>query len=319
MFKEVLQIIPKLSSQALNTMERTLSGRFAKVAKKFGRGVAGVLMGGGVAGAALGLIDKILNPLKETQDAINRSLGAGDDAVTNAGQFGSSPGELLRLRAMAKSTGLEASDLDLLVSKFQGAIAEANADPNKPSAVRQYANDTNMTESFFQFIQTLSKMEKNQQRTIQAEVFGERQVLKMADFLGTKDWYQLAKGVGPIGAAQLDKSANNLGALNDEKDRLTAARELKDFLTKGSIIGPQMIAAEAKRLDFETRRENEKISDYQQLSEISMTMAKSLAILEKSSAALVGSVNKFYRIHDVIDKFEKGPLFKGIIHFIKGK
>ncbi len=52
MFKEILQIIPKVNAADLRAMESSLSGRFANVSKKFGKGMLAALTGGGIAGAA---------------------------------------------------------------------------------------------------------------------------------------------------------------------------------------------------------------------------------------------------------------------------
>src|SRR5687767_8200002 len=108
MFSEILKIIPQLDSGDLAKLESSLSGRFTRIAKKFGKGLGSILTGGGIAGLALGLIDKLLNPLKDVQEAIDRSLKDSDDLVTNAKQFDTTAGKLAKLVALGKSTGLEA-------------------------------------------------------------------------------------------------------------------------------------------------------------------------------------------------------------------
>src|SRR4051812_39877327 len=135
-FKEILQIIPRLSSSDLASMDATLSRRFSNIAKKFGKGLLATLTGGGIAGIGLGLIDKLLNPLKETQDAIDRTLKQGDDIVTYAKQFGTTSGKLYRLMQIAKSTGLDEGSFFMLLEKFQATVAEAAADPKKQTSVR---------------------------------------------------------------------------------------------------------------------------------------------------------------------------------------
>lgn len=318
MFKEILQIIPRLSPGDLNNMERSLSSRFTRVAKKFGKGLGATLMGGGVAGAALGLIDKILNPLQETQDAIDRTLKAADDLSTNAKQFNSTTGNLARLRAMAQASGLEASDLDMLISKFQGAVAEAHQDPKKQTSVRQFANDKDMVESFFEFIQSLQKLDKNQQRLVQAEVFGEKQVLKMADFLNTPDWFKLARDIGPFDSGQISKSADKLADLNDTKDRLKARQDLKDLITKGSIINEGMVRAQAARQAMETKRENLQIKSYNDLAAISMAAAEVTNLVRNLTLSLTGAVVKFYDLEKNVRKLTESPAMRGIMKFIGG-
>ena len=209
-------------------MEKSLTTRFGRIAKKFGKGLVATLTGGGVAGLALGLIDKLLNPLKETQEAIDRVLAQGDDVVTNAKQFNTTAGKLFKLQQLAKSTGLDASQLDLLITKFQTAVAEAEADPNKQSAVRQFVGEKDTAEGFFKFIQSLQRLDKNAQVRAQQEVFGEKQILKMADFLNT-DFAKQSALIGGRSAEEFTPGLEKLGELNDLKDALAVKRENEDL------------------------------------------------------------------------------------------
>ena len=167
--KKFFRIVPKLSPGDLSSMGGALTTRFGKIAKKFGKGLLEVITGGGVAGLALGIIDKLLNPLKETQDAIDRMLVQGNDIVTNAKQFGTTAGKLARLQALGKSVGLDPESLErparevsgrrllrlckILLNRFQFAsllrpLAPAGVDDNgKP--IPAIPRDT--AESFFEF------------------------------------------------------------------------------------------------------------------------------------------------------------------------
>ena len=82
MYTEILKVKPQLDTKDLNKMEKTLQSRFSRLAKGFGKSITNVIKGGGVAGIAIALIDKLLNPLKEVQEAIDRSLSKGDDLAT---------------------------------------------------------------------------------------------------------------------------------------------------------------------------------------------------------------------------------------------
>lgn len=260
MLREILKLIPKIDDAALASMERSLSGRFAKLAKKFGGGLLSVLKGGGVFGAALGIIDKFLNPLKETQEAIDRLLKQGDDIVTNAKQFGTTAGKLFVLQGLAKSTGLDSESLNVLLTKYQAALAEAKADPKKETSVRKYAGDTDIAESFFQFMQELQKIPKQQQVLVQQEVFGEKQILKMSDFLetvGTQAAKQL-KLIGAKGSEAYTPTLQKAGDLNDLADALEARRSMEYTLKEGKELNAGMVyskdRSERKILEQETKR-----------------------------------------------------------------
>lgn len=301
MFKEILYIMPKLSSQALNEMDRALSGRFGKIAKKFGKGLLASLTGGGIAGLALGFIDKILNPLKETQEAIDRVLKQGDDVVTNAKQFGTTAGKLFRLQKIAQSTGLEEGSLNMLLEKFQTAVAEATADPTKATSVRQFVGSKDMAEAFFEFIQSLQKMTKEQQILVQQEVFGEKQILKMADFLQT-DFAKQAKILGGPSSEQLTPSIEKLGDLNDLKDALQARRELSDVITKSKTINEGMVRSADERARLDLEKENKQIKSYQDLAAISNA---SNELLNLGKEALLGVTSLVVKVTDLSNNVRK--------------
>jgi hypothetical protein len=255
MFSEILKIFPQLDNAALSKMEKGLTTRFKKAAKAFGQGMKASLLGGGIAGAALGLVDKLLNPLKETQDAIEKMLKQGDDVVTNAKQFGSTPGELFKLQKLAQATGLDADSLDVLIQKYSGAVAEAAKDPNKDTSVRRFANDTNMVDSFFQFIQSLKKMDPKDQVLVQQEVFGEKQVLKMADFMGS-NFQELTDRLKLRPAGEYDAPLNKIGDLNDTADILAAQRSSDDLFRKAGLINEGMIRKNDELVRQELARES---------------------------------------------------------------
>lgn len=318
MFKEILQIIPKLSNSDLTNMEKSLSGRFGKIAKKFGKGLIASLASGGVAGIALGLIDKLLNPLKETQEAIDRVLKQGDDIVTNAKQFGTTAGKLFRLQSLAKSTGLDESSLFTLIEKFQGAVAEATADKGKETSVRQFVGSTDMADAFFQFIQSLQKMSKTQQILVQQEVFGEKQILKMADFLQT-DFAEQTKLVGGPTSEALTPKLENLGKLNDLKDALEAGRDLADVMKKGGAITEAMIKSQAVRAQLDLDKENQRLKSYENLAAISEASTRITNFVEQGVGMLGGLVAKVTDLSNNIRKISESRAVKGIMSLVGGK
>lgn len=322
MFREILQIIPKLDASALNKMTQTLGARFAKISKGFGKGLVGALKGGGILGLATAAIDKLLNPLKETQDAIERTLTQADDVVTNAEQFGSTPGELFKLQKLAQAQGLDASGLDQLILKFQGAVAEAVADPAKKTAVREFAGDTNSVQSFYQFIQALNKMDRNQQLLVQQEIFGEKQTLKMADFLRA-DFQKLNVQLGTKDASAYTPGLEKLGAINDLNDALKAKREIEDTMKKSTLINSGMVTSRDVSERIELARENERIANYKNLQSISDTSGKIMNLLEQGMFK-IGQFIDFAtpaanRAIEAVEKISKSGFVRGIGNFFGGK
>ena len=317
MFSEILKIIPKLDDASLRRMENALSTRFARVAKKFGAGIANVFKGGGLLGVALGLIDKLLNPLKEVQEALDRTLKSSDDIATNANQFNTSSGKLFKLIQLAKSTGLDQDSLFTLMNKFQHSVAEAAANPNAPSAVKNYVSEKDTAQGFFEFIQSLQKMEKNQQLMVQSAVFGEKQTLKMADFLQTDFTKQFAAvGLDKHSSQILSKNIEKLGGLNDMADALKARSETNDMLAKGGIINADMIKSRAAQEELALKRENARLKSYTDLQAISQTVDKIFILIEEG-VAMIGKFINFItpavnKMIEAIEKFTKGPVARGL-------
>lgn len=315
MFKEILKIVPQLDNKDLDKMVRALNTRFMGVAKKFGKGLLATLTGGGVAAVALGLINKLLNPLQEVQESIERMLLKSDDLVTNAKQFGTTAGNLAKLQAFGESTGLDKESLNMLITKFQTAVAEAAADPKKETSVRKFVGDKDTAESFFNFIKGLQKLDKNQQLLVQQEVFGEKQILKMADFLQT-DFDKLSVFFKGISTDKLTKSAEKIGELNDLDQTLTAVRNLKDINSKAQVINKGIITARDRQAQLELEKENKRIQSYENLSAINETMTKIMGLVEQGVAMLGGLISKIVpainRMVDAIEKFKGSRLLRGI-------
>ncbi len=280
MISDILKIIPKLEAGDLDRMEKSLSSRFTKVAKGFGKGLSNVLKGGAILGFAGAMIQKMLSPLKEVQESIEKSLAASDDIVTNAKQFGTTPANLARLQAYGSASGLTPENLNMLLTKYQTAVAEAAADPTKQTSVRAFAGDKDMAASFFEFIQTLKKQDSGKQVLVQKEIFGEKQILKMSDFLNN-DFTNFGKKISNISDKELNKSLNKQSNLNDYIDEGNSARNLGDIITKGrginKVTADEILKAKASDLALE----NERIKNFASINEMNEQMKKLTQMMEE--------------------------------------
>lgn len=322
MLSEILKIIPKLDDKQMKRMEKNLQGRFANLAKSFGKGLMNVFKGGGIAAVAIGLINKVLNPLKEVQEAIDRSLSKSDDIATNAKQFNTTTGKLAKLITLARATGLDQDNLFMLINKFQGAVAEAQLDPNDPknAAVKNYVGIEDSAEAFFGFINELQKMDKNSQFRVQREVFGEKQILKMAEFLqqGESGFARLAKmtGVDKISSQKAGAAIERTAELSDLNDALTAGREFQDIIKKSTVVNEGMIRARDKAERIQLERENSRIRSYEDLAAISTTVEKIMVQVENGIALLGKLINKITpfidKVTNAIDKLMKSPMVRGV-------
>jgi hypothetical protein len=276
MFSEILKIIPRIEGRDLNSVENSLNKRFKNVAKKFGGGLLSAIKGGGIAGLAIGLIDKVLNPLTQVQEAIEKALNSGDDLSTFAKQFNTTEGNLGRLQAFGKATGLDPEGVRLLLGKFQAAVAQAALDPSKPTAVSNFVGKADTAEAFFEFVQSMQKLNKTQQSLVQQEVFGEKQILKASEFLGAnfKELSSIFDQAGAPSAAQQTQAAKWLGQLSDNKDVLAAVRVQKDLVQKSKLINDGTINGLEQKDNLDLSQENKNLGKFQSLQQISIANQK---------------------------------------------
>ena len=308
-----------MDSSDLKKLEDQLQSRFTKISKKFGKGLMDVLKGGGIAGLALGLIDKLLNPLQAVQESIDRMLKTSDDLATQANQFNTSSGKLFKLVQIGKSAGLDQEGLFTLITKFQTAVAQAKADPNDQSvsAVRNFTNEKDTALNFFNFIQSLQKLDRNQQLLVQQQVFGEKQIGKMSEFLNLDFAQQFkATGLDKVSSEKFTKANDKLAKLSDLADILKVKNENQDLINKAGVINESMIRQRAKSDALALEKENLQIKSYNDLAAISDTVSKIMLIVEQGVGLigkLINMVTPFInQATDFMAKFLKSPLMRGV-------
>lgn len=320
MFSEILKIIPKLDSSDLAKMESALSSRFGKVAKKFGKGLMGALAGGGIAGLALGIVDKLLNPLKEIQEAMNKTLKESDDLSTNAKQFGTTSGKLFKLQQLGVANGVTPDAMFTMLNKFQNSVAEAKADPTKETSVRNFVGIPDTAEAFLNFIQSMSMLPKDKQLLVQQDVFGEKFILKMADFVNSaKDFGQQFREMRAQPAEMYTPSIEKLANLNDKKDLFEAARGLNDMIAKGRVINEGMINGMNASEQVKLSRENERIADFKNLMNVSMKMDTAVDLLEKGYRDLLDIAMNARSMSGFMSKLTSSRVVRGILGIVGDK
>lgn len=318
MFKEILQIVPQMTSSDLNKMESSLSKRFSGIARKFGSGLKAALIGGGVTALAVGVIDKLLNPLKEVQETMDKLLGRSSDLKSFAQQFGSSSGNLFKLEQMAGAQGLSSEGLRTLLLKFQTAVVNTKADPSQPSAVRNFLNEPDMAEGFLKFVQGLNMLSADQKEYAEVMVFGERRILEASKFLGTKDFGALANNIG-VGGGTNDytKKINSSAALNDYNKTLQSRNDTAVFMaelakTQGNH-GTGIVDLMNKRAQVGYEKEIDGLGAIKPLLKMQIAADKISADLEKGFLTLSQHLPG---IAKALDDIADSRLIKGLV---KGK
>lgn len=325
-FSDILKIIPKLDNKDLAAMEKSLTSRFTKIAKGFGKGIMSALKGGGAIGLITGLIDKVLNPLKEVQEAIDRTLKTADDISTQANQFNTSAGKLLKAVTLAKATGLDQDSLFMLMQKFQTAVAQAKANPNDPTvnSVKNFVGQKDTLTAFFGFMEELKKLNTDQRILVQNQVFGEKQIGKMSEFLNA-DFAKVGKltGIDKVSSDRAGKSVDKLANLSDLADAKAAGRDFTDMINKSKVITQGMIESRDAQERQALQKENQRIQSYQDLAAISMTAEKIYGLVDKGISLLGSLITTLTpavtKMANAADKWLSSPMVRGIKSLFGGK
>lgn len=288
MLTEILKILPKLDNKEANDMEKQLGSRFSRIAKGFGKG----LKIASVAALGAAVLDKLVNPLNEVKAAIDRTLGKADDIVTNAQQFGTPTANLLRLRAVGNVHGLSDENIDMLLTKFQGAVAQASLNPNDPanSAVKNYVGQKDTALAFYNFMTQLQKMDATNRTLIQQQVFGEKQILKMAELFQDAGFKDAAEFLKKIDFNAVAKAAEHNAKLNDKMTANRTVNGLVDMIEKSKVINDHTIGNVNRSEIGGMRRENAKIGRSDAAFTAEERMADIQDNLEKLTTELVTKI-----------------------------
>lgn len=316
-FKEILTIVPTLSSADLSHMERSLSTRFGNIAKKFGHGLKEAIMGGGLLALATGVIDKILNPLKETQDAIDKILGQSKDLSVMAKEFNTSSGKLFKLQTIAGATGLDAGSLNMLMEKFQVAIAEAIHDPKKDTSVRKFAvAGQDNADLFLNFIQSLQKMKEEDRALVEKEIFGERRMGQVAEFMGA-DIPKLMARIGLASGDSYTAKINNGAELKETAKVLEAKRNADDMMNKLGKVNEGMVFGQNANETAKLARETAKFDSFKTMNNIDMKMDSLKDALSQLVLTAASGINGIDDLKRNVEKLSLSKLARGIFSFGK--
>ncbi len=341
MWSEILKLRPQLDTGSFSTMLKNLSSRFSDVAKKFGAGLAKSLAFGGGIGIGMALADKVLekllNPLKEAHEVIEKILKKSDDIVTNARQFGTSSGKFAKLQALGRATGVEPETLRILLGKFQNTLAEARANEKNnnmtdaqrnENPLRKFIGEKDTADAFYKFAVSMQKAPENDRILIQQQLFGEKLMGRAYEFFSpTTDYQKIFKKMGAQSSKLYDTGIDKLGELNDLTETLAAGRELNDFGVKSGKINSGMVYDIAKKKQLEIDSENRSLTIYDTLKSADLAVKEFNAKFEAKLTEIIVNMFDLHTetidsikentqssngIRDTLTKFLQAPMFRGV-------
>lgn len=301
MFTEVLRIKPQIDRGDLQKMERTLTQRFSRVAKGFGRGL-NLAMKGTVLGMSVALLNRLLNPIKELEERMKSLLGMGSDVEERAAQLGTSPGELLRAEAAAAREGVSKEQFAHILESYATAVRTAEKELKSggeisasTESVKQFAGDQNIVESFGRFLQGLA-LRPEVRLAAEENVLGgvqrgsaKRLLDKGLDFSGIGPADESSKAAGDLAALErqrmFDEARNRVNAIVAGAEAITAKQVTAMGVSEGKeeqsdirAIGGRLSGQQAAMADLRVIREK--------LESVSDLAVKGLAFLSRGVAWL---------------------------------
>lgn len=319
MWSETLLLKPKIDSSTGAAMERNLSARFARVAKRFGGGLKAIVKGS-ILGISLGLLNKLLNPLEDLQTKIKELLGAGTDIRDAADRFNTTPGQFKRVQDVAQSIGLSPDALRDLMNKFAMAVETARKEFATPGlkeisgsslAVKNFVGDKDLAEGFFSFIQSLKQATPKIREGAEAQVFGEKQFGAARRFIEA-DFGKAFGTIGEPGTNLLNVAVNKLAALADQQRALQVQRETQDFLNAAGRINGKMIRDIEKAEKLKADRETKQLQSFDDLKKASIAIEEVKGGMETLLIQLNKGIGYLADIASFVNKSKTARWFRGV-------
>jgi hypothetical protein len=292
MFTEIIKFIARIDSTRLKQMFDYMNKRFTAISKRFNKGMKAAMKLTGVAAVAGLLIDKLVNPLKQAEEIIDRISKYGSDAKDVAEDLGTDPGTLLRLQGLAGAKGVDQDTLRSLLDKFRTALVEEQVSQsrNEPAGpLRQFTRETDMSEAFLKFLFGLKQLGGNEQLLVQNQIFGEKLRGKTRQFFNAPG-DEIAAILARLPSAEsLASAADRAATMGGLADRLKAIRELNDFVEKAGKIEERHVKGLDEAARGELKSENKALGRFDSSKSTTIAVQELSEKFEQLSTTLIGT------------------------------
>jgi len=310
---EKLLIVPTMSASDMDKMVTSLSTRFSTVAKKFGKGLIEAITGGGIIGAALAFVEKLISPLKAIQEAVDATLSKGQDLSVRAAEYGSTPAHIAELQAMAKASGNAPDTANLWLEKFKQAVTQAQVHPEEPSSVRNFVGQKDLVQAFLTWSENMKKLSPLQQGMAQTEVLGARQQLNAAAFFQS-DFGKLHEIFSHANMQTINKGAENDAKLLQHKNTIEALSELEHFGIRSGRINRGVVDSEFRQKEIKENALDEMLKHYKELQIADEAVDKTMIELQKAIVALTAAIIKQFAPHaETQEQLKKNNALRGVL------
>lgn len=286
MFTDTAKIQPDVDKSAAKKMEKDLNSRFGRVAKRFSTGLRKAIRHGltftGLTALAGGVIAKLLNPLQETEELLNRVLDKGASATDAAEDLGTDAGKLMRLEAVAQMKGVDQQTMRDMLNKFQVALArerEAAAAGQEAGTLRNFVNEKDTAQAFLDFIRSMQAVDKDRQVIVQNEIFGDRVRGRAAAFFNETKILDLLRMLPD--SMVLGPAIERTNTIAGERDVMTVVNEVDAFIKQSKAIPENIVNTLDRAQQNRIEKEVEQLSQFESLRNAQQSLEESINELRK--------------------------------------
>lgn len=292
MWTETVKFQPKLDPKGAQDMENNLNKRFNKVGTKFGGLLKKVLTGSFIA-AGLAIANRLLNPIEAAETKMKALIDSSQDATDLADKFNTSPGQIKKLQDVGMSLGIKPEAMNEMLSKFASAIDATRKDilqngaatTEQSVALKNFANDKDIAESFFKFMRGLRSLgaegpltreqqaqrnlmpkgttNRDVQHEIEKSVFGDQIPARLVN----RDLGERVQQIYGPSAEQISKSVDKLTRLGDVYGLEQARQQSTDFVHAANVMSPDIVQLMAQREAREQSQLTDRIEAYKNMKE----------------------------------------------------
>lgn len=336
MFSEILNIKPVLDPAQSKKMEESLSKRFRRVARKFGKGLEGALKGT-ILGISLGLLQKLLNPIQELEDRIKALLGESADISDLADKYGASPGEVRELQDTAQALRVKPEELVGMLDSFAKSVqsAQEELDNLKPGEVlsetsnnvRQFVGRENMIEAFSNFLVSLNKVGQGPgyarklpgggtkqltglqaRQEVERNVFGDKLSGPQRKLLENITKVDLGKNYP--GIDQVDAAARKGTALADQQALSETVRNTQSFVNGVGNTSSQAITA-METLARQSQQElDSRLKSYASQAKTAETIGEIMLVLKDLVAKITEGLSLIVNLFGDVKEIRKSSFWR---------
>lgn len=292
MWTETVKFQPKLDPKSANDMENNLNKRFGKVGTKFG-GLLKKVMTGSFIAAGLAIADRLLNPIEAAETKMKALIASSQDATDLADKFNTTPGQIKKLQDVGTSLGIKPEAMNEMLTKYASAIEATRKDilqngaatTEQSTALKNFAGDKDMAESFFKFMRGLRAVgnagpltkeaqlqrnsmgpgttQKDVQHEIEKSIFGDTIPARIVN----TDLGQRVQQIYGPSADQISGAVDKLNRLGNVYGLAQAQAQSKDFVHASNVISPDIVQLMAAREAREQSQLTDRIEAYKNMKE----------------------------------------------------